>query len=252
MEKRTEIILEQIDIPEIKRKESLSRIAEAVKEKQYGYQPSWWEIFRGQIKYISGFCLDGQVLCLLVLLWLFGYLQDEGAELQIYLGTASVAASYMGIFLMLELSRSRSFGVLEIEQTCYLNLKQIWCVKMILFGCLDMVLLTVMILGVAGNTAWSMFRVMLYLLVPFVVSNALQLWVFTRFPRGKKEYLQMGTAVLVSAASLLPPNFPQWYTVAYLGVWILVFAAALGFLIKEIVWICQRLDEGEVLYWNQI
>jgi len=184
MKIQKKIILEQIDIPEVRKAESLKRIAGAVEEKQYAYHPSWWEIFRGQIKYISAFCLGGQVLCLLALLLLFGYLQEEGADLQAYLGTASVLASYMGIFLMLELSRSRSFGVLEIEQTCYLNLKQIWCVKMLLFGCLDIVLLTVMILGVAGNTAWSLFQVMVYLLVPFVISNALQLWVFTRFPRG--------------------------------------------------------------------
>ena len=83
---------------------------------------------------ISRFCLGGQLLCLFLTVVLLGYFQWVEEGMLTYLGTASVAASGMGIFLMIELSRSSAIGMMELEQSCYLNFKQVWCVKMILFG----------------------------------------------------------------------------------------------------------------------
>ena len=39
----------------------LQKLEEAAEQKQYWRCPSFWEIFRGQLKYISGFCLGGQL-----------------------------------------------------------------------------------------------------------------------------------------------------------------------------------------------
>lgn len=242
-EMHSKIALEQIPIEDARKAESLQNIAQAVEKKRYRYKPSHWEILRGQIKYISSFYLGGQLSCLLVIILTIGYLQEQGADMLAFLGAGSVLSSYMGVFLILELSRSQSCGMMEIEQTCYLNIKQVWCMKMIVFGSLDILLLTSLVLGVVRNVNCGIFQTMVYLLLPFFVSNILQLLVFTIMRKGKRGYLQMSIAVLLSCISLIPLSYPGIYTVAYFGIWLFGLAVALAVLITEIVTIYGRLEE---------
>lgn len=247
---KEKIVLEEIQIDQGKKQQILRNIQEAAEKKQYSYCPSFWEIFWGQLKYISGFCLGGQLLCLLLTVILLGYFQWKGEGILTYLGTASVTASSMGIFLMAELGRSSSIGMMELEQSCYLNFKQVWCVKMILFGCLDILLLTVMVAVIAGNTSCGMFQVLVYLLVPFVLSNSAQLLVFTMLRGRRGEYFQAGAAAVCGMASLIPLSSPKWYTRAYFGLWVFVLAAAVLWLIREISLIYRKMEEGEIVCWN--
>ncbi len=244
--RRKKFVLENIQTDQKQKEKVLQNIAHAVEEKPYLYCPSGWEIFRGQIKYISRFCLAGQLLCLFLMIVLSGYFRWKGDNMLTYLA----AASCMSVFLILELNRSSTIGMLELEQSCYLNFKQVWCVKMILFGCLDILFFTVMIPGIAGSTSCGMFRAMVYLLVPFVVSSLMQLLVFTMLRNGKREYLQAGTAVGCSMASLIPLSAPEWYTMAYFGIWILMLAAFGLCLAWEIRQLYHKLEEGELICWN--
>ena len=243
MRARDKIVLEEIQIEPGRKQEILQNLRQAAAEKRSIYCPSLWEIFRGQLKYISGFCLGGQGVCLLLLIFIFSYFQRTSQDMMTYLGTGSVTASFIGIFFILELSRNRDYGMTELEQTCYLNLKQIWCVKMILFGCMDLLVFTIMILGIAGNTSWGIFQIMIYLLVPFVWSNGIQLFVFTMLRGRRGEYLQAGAAAMCGMISLIPLSSPQWYARTYFGVWVFALAAAVLCLIREINLIYRRMEK---------
>ncbi len=247
---REKIVLEEIPINQRQKREVLQNIARVAEEKKYAYCPSFWDIFRGQLKYISRFCLGGQLLCLFLTVLLLGYFQWKEESVFTYLGTASAASSAMGIFLMMELNRSSAIGMMELEQTCYLNWKQVWCVKMILFGCLDILLLTVMVAVIAGNTSCGMFRVLVYLLVPFLLSNAVQLLVFTMLRGRKGEYLQAGAAAMCGMVSLIPLSSPKWYAKAYFGLWLFALAAAAACLIREISLVYRKMEEGEMVCWD--
>lgn len=250
MENKDKVVLEEIQIDTVQKQKVLKKLAEAVEEKRYMHCPSFWEIFHGQLKYISGFCLGGQIAVPLILLILFQYFQKQGEEMMLYLGVGSGVSGCMGIFLIMELSRSRDFRMAELEHTCYLNLKQVWCVKMILFGCLDILTLTAISFGIAGNTSFGMIRTIVYLLVPFVVSNVLQLLVFTVLRSRKGEYLQVGVAILAGILSLLPLYYSEWYKASYFGMWVSVLVVSLVFLIKEVMQVYHNLEEGEGICWN--
>ncbi len=248
--RKEKYVLEEIPIDPVRKRQILGKIAEAVEEKRYLYCPTAMEVFRRQIRYISGFCTGGQMACLMFLLALFWQFQVQGEEILAYLGTGSAAAAYMGVFLMLELSRSRDYGMAELEQSCYLNVRQVWCAKMVCFGCMDILALTSMVAVIAGKTTYGILRVLVYLLVPFVLSNGLQLLVFTMFRSQKKGYLQMAAALSASGVSLLPMQYPAWYQASYLGIWVCILAAAAVFLGKGIAGACQKLEEGESICWN--
>ncbi|MCI8300018.1 MAG: hypothetical protein HFI69_06670 [Lachnospiraceae bacterium] len=213
----------------------LAQLKEAVEAKNIRYHPTLLQTVLGQIKYLSLPALGGQITCLFLIFVLCSYLERRQAQLMMWLGTGSVLAACLGLFLMLELCRSSSFHMMELEQSCYLNVKQLWCVKMIIFGCLDLLILTALIAGVSKNVSCGMFPVMLYLLVPFVISSGLQFLVFTIFRRERREYLQMSAAVFISVVSLLPLSEPKLYTIACLGVWVLALIAGTILLTTEIV-----------------
>ncbi len=187
---------------------------------------------------------------LLFMVALFEYFWWKGESMLTFLGAASVASSSMGIFLMLELNRSNSIGLMELEQTCYLNFKQIWCVKMILFGCVDILTLTVLSAVVARSVSCGIFRAAVYLLAPFVVSNMVQLLVFSLLRGRGKEYLQAGAAIACGMASLVPLCNPSWYAAASFGIWVLVLVAATICLIGEMSLVYHKMEEGEILCWN--
>ncbi|MEY8389918.1 hypothetical protein D3Z36_16205 [Lachnospiraceae bacterium] len=236
------------EIPTEGKAQVLEQLQEAVKAKSIRYSPTLLQTVLGQIKYLSLPALGGQITCLFLIFIMCSYLERSRAQLMLWLGTGSVLAACLGVFLMLELCRSSSFHMVELEQSCYLNVKQLWCVKMIIFGCLDLLVLSVLIAGVSKNVACGMFPVILYLLVPFVISSGLQFLVFTVFRRGRREYLQMCAAVFISIVSLLPLSEPELYTLACLGVWMLALLAGIILLAAEIVWMYRTLCSGSEWY----
>lgn len=237
------IKLEPIEIKEGRKAQTLQILREAIGRMPETYRPTWYGIFCGQLKYISGYCLGGQFLCLVLSVLLFAGFRKMGMAAPAYLGAASVISSCIGVFLMLELSRSKSRNMMELEQACYLGLKQSWCVKMIVFGCLDLLLLAVLAAVVAGRVPYGLLRASVYLLVPFVSSHALQLMAFTLLRGQRNEYLQMGAAVLAGIASGIPLLLPKLYTEAYFGVWMAALLLAGICLAGEIVGLCRRLEE---------
>lgn len=242
--------LEELQIDQKRKKESLSRIAILAEGKKEYYKPSFFEILKGQIRYSSPFCFIGQFICIALVLGLTEVLHQNNGEVQMYLAAISGTMAFMGIFLIMELSRCQSFHTAEIEQACFLNLKQVWCIKMVLFGALDMIGLTLILAVQPMGLPWELGSMMLYLLVPFVVSNALYLVLFSMVRGREKQYIQMAAAFLISGLAMLPVNFPILYTGAYLGIWMLVlviFTSAMG---AEIIYIRGELVKGGAVCWN--
>lgn len=243
MEKHRKIILKPVQINEERKSQTLQMLKTTIAQMPETYRPTWYGIFRSQLKYISGYCLGGQLLCLALSVLLFACFQKIGMDAPAYLGAASVISSCIGVFLMLELSRCKSQHMLELEQTCYLGLKQIWCVKMIVFSCLDVLFLAFLAAGVAGHAACGLCQTLVYLLVPFVSSNVLQLMAFTLLWGQRNEYLQMAAAALAAMASAIPLAFPRLYTEAYFGFWIAALLIAGACLVWEIAALCRSLEE---------
>ena len=116
-----------------------------------------------------------------------------------------------------------------------------------IFGCLDLLVLTVLIAGVSKNVSCGIFSVMLYFLVPFVFSSGLQLFVFTIYRKDRREYLQMGAVILISILSLLTINIPGLYTFACLWIWGIALILGTGLLAAEIMLLYQMLCQGDEL-----
>ena len=104
--------MEQVQIDPTQKEIALRQLADVVEEKEIRYYPSVMRVILGQMKYLSLSALGGQLACLLLIFGVCAYLEGSQAKMMVWLGTGSVFASCLGVFLMVDFCRSTSHHML--------------------------------------------------------------------------------------------------------------------------------------------
>lgn len=101
------------------------------------------------------------------LLWWLLQIAGSTAEVQRAMGTL---APLFVVLVLPELWKNRASGALEIECTSYYSLRQVYAARMILFGLVDLVLLTLFfsVALLAGKT--TVRELIIHFLLPFLVT----------------------------------------------------------------------------------
>lgn len=245
------IKLPELPVDPIRKKESLYKIQEAAAHKRLVYCPSWLEILKSQLSYTSRGYWIGQGAFAgvgIVLFLLLGNLSREDAP---YLFYASVLAASIGIVTVMELGRSQSFQMGELEESCYFNLGQLWAIKMILSGSINVAILTGVIGGLSRKTDFGILALCLYILVPFVISHGCYLLLLFWGRNMGKKWPQITAAVFMGLAAMIPGAFPGVYRQMYLPVWGGVFLMGVVLLGLELHSLFKKLSVGgEKICWS--
>lgn len=233
-----------------KKRLAMEEIERAIERKRPRYTPTVAELFRIQLEYISPvfWGIQGTLLAAIVLL-LF-WTDAEYGGVRSYLWWGSLAAAWMGPVVSGGLGRHFSGGMAELEQSCYLNLSQMWAMRMLLSGGIDLLLLGICCGGIVWNTDTPPEQVSVYLLTPFVLSNLCCLAVMTLVRGGRGRYWQAALAVLTSLLALLPSFEPLAYDAEYLWVWILLLAFGTGLWAGQLRQCYKKITGGEILCWS--
>lgn len=234
-----------------KKDQALRLLARAAEEKKTVYVPGRLALWRMQFSCLAGRTIAEQILFLLFIpvveQFLSRYTRIQGWEI---FPALSVWMALGSLILVQELSGHFSTHMAELEQSCYLNLSQLWLMRMISISGLD-VLVVLVIGGVrsrAHGFGWFSFAV--YVLTPFFAVNALMLLVLS-IARGKKTISAMAAAFLAGAGFSLQLGLPRIYEKAWLPVWMIVLAASAGLCIWQIGFMCKKMEgRGEELCWN--
>ena len=233
-----------------KKKKALAAVEKAVSKKVIRYSPSFWEILRIQMQYISRVYWIVQACCVLAFVFLFYQMGSGDADIYDYVLWFSIGASLLGLAGISELGSHFSCRTAEIEQSCYLNLKQLWSIKMILFGGADILILSLFSGGIVWRTEMRFTQVCIYLLVPFLLSNLCYLLTLSAFRGGTGKYVRLGLALVMGLGAAAPSLYPASYKAQFLWVWALVLAAAVILLVLEIRGLLGKLTKGDILCWN--
>lgn len=241
----------RIFIDQDRRAAALNHIRQDVELKKVRYSPSKLQILKIQLQYISKEYWSGQALLAAAAILLFTQYGVVPDKMQEYLIGASMLAALMGLVSVFEISRSLSWNMAELEQSCFLNLGQIWSIKMLISGAIDLCILTVMIFSVADKMKYSIFAVCLYILVPFVVSNVCYLFFVSAGRNSGRKWIQIILAVFLCIGSAIPAVIPRVYRTVYLPVWTAVFLIGTILLAIEIYALLRKLKTGgKELCWN--
>ena len=237
--------------PDINRKkESLIALQNAIREKKLRYTPPFAELMRIQLQYITPLFWIVQGGILLFMILFFYRSSARGAGLEEYLWWSSIAAAWMGVLSHGTYVSHFSHGMTELEQSCYINLSQMWTIRMILCTSADIAILTVFSGGVALDTKTPFGRVAVYLLVPFVLSNVCCLLTINIFRGGRGRFGQAALAVVMAIIAASPSAAPPVYTAAYLWVWFAALILGAVVFIGQIRSCYNKMMRGEMLCWS--
>lgn len=236
-------------LDESKKENSLAAIRQAAETKQLRRYPSFaanlWNQFRFQPWKNRG--AQGAVLlsALLLSAWL-NQKQIAGTD---FITVCSVFLVFAGNICLSGVARLFSWHMAELEQTLYLNLKQMVCIQMLEAGILDLVILSLLAgmtgrLNSAGTGAY-----LLYMLVPFLWSDVLYLHMLTAFRNGSAGY-RFSAGVLCGLLSLSPALFEHAYEAVNLPWWRVSGVAGVLLLAAEIYRILGKIEGGDSLCLN--
>ncbi|MCI9142432.1 MAG: hypothetical protein HFH87_07385 [Lachnospiraceae bacterium] len=231
--------------------QAMKEIEGWIERKKVRHTPSWRELAFIELQYISpGFwVMQGSVAAALVI-WLERTSVLRGG-LKDYLQWISVMAAWLGVIACGDLGRHFSRRMAELEQSCYLNLPQMWTIRMILTGTADILVLLLCGFRISENTSVPFIQVCLYILVPFVLSNGCCLLYVTLLRSARGRYGQLVlfflTGSIVCVCVVTPSRL---YTKALLWLWVVLLAAGTVFFLWQLQRIYGKIRRGETLCWN--
>ncbi len=160
----------------------------------------------------------------------------------------SALIPFIAISVGIESGSSSIYNMAELELSSRFSLKSVLLARMEILGISHLFLLCILIpLGSIRNTN-TLWQTGVYLLVPYLVTTGTSLWI-SRKIRGKDaNYAYIGTAAIVSGASLyLPVILPCYYQTDYLFRWVILLIIFIIFTVTEFTKIIQETEE---LRWS--
>lgn len=185
-----------------------------------------------------------QILILIALWAIFPFAEDA---LYAYRSMGVVAALFI-ILIIPELWKNRANQCMEIESTTYYSLRQVYSARMLLFGIVDVFIITVFC-GVASVTLkLSLTDLLIQFLFPLVVTACICFGILCN-KRGFNEVVAVGMCMIWSAVWWLILLDERIYYDIMIPVWVTLFCIALVFMVFTIyssIYHCDRIWEEKL------
>ncbi|MDO4332185.1 MAG: hypothetical protein Q4C58_05790 [Eubacteriales bacterium] len=240
----------QAMVPEGERKKAaLDQIAVLARKKESRYRPGWRDVLKIQFTSVPRSIWAMQAVFFLLLPLAEGVLREKAGIYgwQIF-PALSICMALGSAALVSELAGHFSHKTAELEQSCYLNLSQLWLMRACCVSGADV--LAVIALGAkgAGHYGYGPFAFAAYVLTPFFLTNAALLAFFSLGRSGKK--LKCAGILLLAGVGLWVEFFCGWiYEKVWLPVWAVLLAAAVLLCAVQAAGIGRKM-EGEGVCWN--
>lgn len=159
----------------------------------------------------------------------------------------SALIPFLGLLAVAESTRSAMYGMQELEMSARFSLKSVMLARMSILGLLDGLVICCLV-PLCRRSSMSLLQTGIYLLVPYLLTVNVSLWLTRRFHGREALYGCMCAAALVSMGSLGLHLIGAFiYQLSYIHWWILLSAVLIGRMAREIY---QTIKQTEELTWN--
>lgn len=188
-----------------------------------------WEFLWAQLRLIRKRWWLLQTL-LLILLWAaLPSVQVEQLE-QRMLG---VVASLFIILIIPELWKNQTYQSMEIEATSYYSLRQIYAARMLLFGIVDIVLITIFCMSTAFTMDILFSQLFMQFIFPMTVTAAICFGILcSKYPFSETTAIMM--CIVWSAIWLVVILNERIYTAITIPLWLIFIGMVFAFLVYAI------------------
>lgn len=199
LEKEIRLQLSRASIPPMQQKreeELFTAIRQEIYHKTIYPRKSWLQKMVEQLLYLSPsvWMIQGAILVIAALLAI-------DRQVTGWFQVVSVLISLVGLAGIPELAKSFYSGMWELEESCRYNLRQLLVIRLVLLGMVDVFML-VCFLALAGWQNNTSTEIIIYLMIPFNLSNSIYLLVF-RYLRGKCSLFFMAAVGLLQAFAMV-------------------------------------------------
>ena len=207
---------------------------------------SRFDFIMGQIGYIRKRVWI--ISCLLVTAALFTlrFFTDDSSLKLIWI--VSSLLPFLSLMTITEIARSVSYNMAELEMSCRYNFAGIVLTRLGILSCFNILVFAPIILLFPDEVSFGIVRLTIYLLVPFMLTCSLSLYVLNRLQSGRTTYICCGISCFVVILNIL---FTAQYSMAfsdiYFSLWSLFFIILLLFTVGETTKLIKKTEE---LQWN--
>lgn len=190
---------------------------------------TYWEFLWAQLRLIRKRWWLLQTL-LLILLWaVLPSVQVEHLEQRIL----GVVASLFIILIIPELWKNQTYQSMEIEATSYYSLRQIYAARMLLFGIVDIVLITIFCMSTAFTMDILFSQLFMQFIFPMTVTAAICFGILcSKYPFSETTAIMM--CIAWSAIWLVVILNERIYTAITIPLWLIFIGMAFAFLVYAI------------------
>lgn len=227
-----------------KKEQSLAAVYQEAACKRIRRYPAFLEHVWNQLRfwYFTDWLMWGCLLFTAMLLAL--YLRRKNAGDLEMLTACSVFFTFAGNICLSQVARLFSWHMAELEQTLYLNLKQMVCIRMLQAGIADLIILT-LFLGLIGEAdSLETGASLLYMLVPFLWSDTLYLHMLTSL-RSASGFRSLTLGLVCGVTALFPAIWQPAYKPEYRNIWQILAIAGIFLLITEITGLLGKIEQGD-------
>lgn len=228
----------------------LQQTIEKSKQAFYEYEAqqhmSWLEFLYQQGKYIHKRWWVIQGLLLFILWWV---IKNISSDFYIRQSTGILAPVFV-ILVMPEFWKNKYSNAMEVECTTFYSLRQIYAVRMILFGLIDLLLVSIFFITAAFTIKTAVIELVIQFFVPFNVTCC----ICFRMLYAKNSHSE-GTALLLCMLWIAVWTQIVLYTGIYnkisVPVWIIMLAGSvsyLGYCVVQSQKKCQKTWEEKPLW----
>ena len=108
----------------------------------------------------------------------------------------------LGLLAVAESTRSTMYGMSEFEMSTRFSLKSVVMARMSVLGVLDFIVLVCAIPLCYTGSGFSLLQTGLYLLVPYMLTVNISLWIIRHFQGQETVYVCMSVAALIGGANV--------------------------------------------------
>lgn len=235
---------------EKKRAGALAVISQEILKKQIRTYPSLLESIWNQLRFQSWrhWLLNGGILLFAMLFAVS--LREKNLDDIKSVTSCSVFFVFAGNIGLSSIMRLFSWHMAELEQTLYLNLKQMVCIRMLETGVFDLIILLFFAGITGGGSEMGAAMYFLYMLVPFLWSDIMYLYMLV-FLRNIIFTLRTFTlGVSCGVLALFPLLWKDVYEPEYKAIWLILLAAGILVLAAEVYHILVKIEGGDSVCLN--
>lgn len=203
---------------------------------------SMWRFILNQAAYLRKWVLLLSVL-LLFPAFIGAYYIDKNT-----LWGISALIPFLAFMAVAEGARSTVYGMSELEMSTRFSLKSVLLARWSVLGLADTLVLCCLVPLCCISNRISLIQTGVYLLVPYLLTVNISLWITRRFHGKDAIYGCMSVAVLVSGTNIGLRFIAEFvYQASYTNYWLILSALLLGGMVYQLY---RTIKQTEEYTWN--